>query len=399
MVAHRQNYAPESATPSFLGIAAAYEPLIHHGANMECEIGDYWGGVLYNFPNLQGDGSNKFDTYTLNNTQVELGRKRLKRLWLETAWAHIADRNGNVRRAVSAFERYYWDAGRIDAALTQVYNNIRPKKAFGPAIYYSESIQTYCERNGTVYMGNSNQEITDFREKGVACNYYVSDAALDNIKEDAKPAFWILPVQNGITKATLPAEEKAKLEAIAPIVESTSAATYKGNVLSFTGGNYNVTGYGFYDQNDRLIVAVSDRIQKGESNSNLDSTRIRIVIKLDEDDDYHATEQFTGEVINFSIEDGAGILVTNLERWDTKVFAIEKGLYSGLSPIAANNMIHYHNGQVSFSDKIASYYLYSITGSLLQKGSNQSFSIDNNGIYIIKAQTKSGETTTKKIIR
>ena len=404
MVWSRKNYAPESTTPSILGIAAAYEPLIHHWANMECVCPDYWGGVYYNFPNLTGEGSNKItysgEVFTLNNTQMELGRKRLKRLWLETAFAHIADRDGNVRRAVCAFERYYWDnVGSIDASIVQVYNSIRPKKAFGPAVYYSEAIQRHCEKNKTTYMGTWNEQITEFREKGIACNYYVSDAALDHITENSKPAFWILPVQSGITLATLPAEEKAKLEAIAPIVESTNVTNYKGNVLNLSGGNYNATGYGFYDQNDRLIIAVSDRIQKGETNSNLPSTRIRITIKLDEDGAYHATEQFTGEVINFTVVEGIGLIVADLERWDTKVFAIEKGSSSGLSPIAIDNMIMYYDGQVNFSGEIASYSVYNTTGGLIRNGNNESFNISYKGIYIIKAQTRSGETVTKKLIR
>jgi hypothetical protein len=310
MVGHRKNYAPESAIPSILGIAAAREPLVRNGPNMECDVQDFWGGVAFNFPKLKPEA------------QHEIGLKRLKRLWLETAWAHIADRQGRTRRAVAFFERYYWDAGKIDPALVALYQDVRPARPFGPAIYYSVAIERACERQGKAYLGDGgwNRPITDLREAGVALNYYVSDAALAKIGPDSRPTFWIVPRQPGVAGDLLPAGERARIEAIAPVLDEKTALR-AATPLRFSGGNRGLTGFGFIDQNNRLIIVVSDRIERGEDNNHLPATRAEVAVSLP-DGAYTAHELLGDTRISFTVAKGRGIFRTALPRWDTKVFAI-----------------------------------------------------------------------------
>ena len=406
MVGHRKNYAPESCTPSLIGIAAAYEPGIYHGANMECEINDFWDGIVYNFPKLTEGKVVTASGVKVSEVQQELGLKRLKRLWLETAWGHIADSDGNVRRAISYFERYYWDAGKINADIQNMYNSLYPAKAFGPAIYYSETLQRLCEKKGYMYLQEFNQEIYGFRENGVACNYYVSDRGVKNMKDGAKPAYWIIPVRSGITVNDLSAEEKAALEAIAPIIPHTQAVAYgkENNPLQFEGGNYRITGYGFYDNHDRLIVSVSDQIRRGETNNELPATEAKITIKLEKNGRYHATELFTNEVINFDVKIGVGVINAELDRWDTKVFTIELDEEiaewgednSNVDEINFDKAISFYEGVLRFSPDVTSFQVYNIAGILLKSGFNETVNLDK-GIYIVKAKINDDVITGKLI--
>ena len=308
MCGHRRNYAPESCTPSLLGVAAAREPSIRHFPNMECDVKDFWEGVDVNWANLTEEN------------RKELGWKRLKRLWLETAWSHIADHEGKVRRTVCAFERYYWDGGKVPAEVLELALSIHPKKSFGPAFYYSLEVEKEMERNRRAYMSDWNRPIYSLREQGLACNYYVSEPALNRI---SAPDFWVIPVQDAGTVNPLSKAEYDRLAKIAPVVIGEDAVKEERNSLRFSGGNHGITGFGFYDQTDRLIVVVSDAIVKGESNNALPATTATIFLRLP-NGTYSAKELFSGEVLEFNLSDGKGEFKTDLARWDTKVFAITK---------------------------------------------------------------------------
>ena len=311
MCGHRRNYAPESCVPSLLGIAAAREPAIRHWPNMECDVKDFWEGVDFNWADLTEEN------------RKELGFKRLKRLWLETAWSHIADREGKVRRTVCAFERYYWDNGQVPPGIVEHALSIYPKKPFGPAFYYSLEIERALEKERKQpYLFDWNRPIYALRERGLACNYYVSEVALDKIG-DHVPTFWIIPLQQGMKADPLSKAEHDRLTKIAPVVIDENAVNDERNPLRFSGGNHGITGFGFYDQTDRLIVVVSDAIVKGESNNNLPATTAAVSIRLP-NGNYVAKELFGGEVIEFRVTGSKGQFTADLARWDTKVFAIEK---------------------------------------------------------------------------
>jgi len=117
--------------------------------------------------------------------------------------------------------------------------------------------------------------------------------------------------------------EYERLTKIAPVVLGENAVGDERNPLRFSGGNNGITGFGFYDQTNRLIVVVSDAIVKGESNNNLPATTADILIRLP-DGNYIAQELFSSAVIEFNVSSGEGQFKTDLARWDTKVFAIEK---------------------------------------------------------------------------
>jgi hypothetical protein len=119
----------------------------------------------------------------------------------------------------------------------------------------------------------------------------------------------------------LPVSERTKLERIAPIL-SQAQAKRLATPLGFSGGNHNLTGFGFIDQSSRLIILVSDRIERGEDNGALPGARAAIHLQLT-DGAYRADELQSGERILFTVNGGKGSFSTQLDRWDTKIFAVQ----------------------------------------------------------------------------
>jgi hypothetical protein len=181
-------------------------------------------------------------------------------------------------------------------------------------------VEKEMERNRRTYLSDWNRPICSLREQGLACNYYVSEPALNRI---SAPVFWVIPVQDAGKVNPLSQAEYDRLAKIAPVVIGEDAVKEERNSLRFSGGNHGITGFGFYDQTDRLIVVVSDVIVKGESNNALPATTATVLLRLP-DGNYNAQELFSGEVIEFNISSGKGEFKTDLARWDTKVFAIKK---------------------------------------------------------------------------
>ena len=72
---------------------------------------------------------------------------------------------------------------------------------------------------------------------------------------------------------------------------------------------------GFYDQNDRLIVTVSN--PEGGRNGTITLRRLPA-------GQYAATDLFTNAVIHFAVAGGKGVVPVTVSRWDTRVFAIKK---------------------------------------------------------------------------
>lgn len=313
----RKLAVPESRESAMIGLFAAREPEGRYGHIIMSSERRYWGAVDKLWPKLD------------DLTQEELGWKRLKRTWLESGWTHVATRQGDIRRATESWQRSYHDKGEIDESWVELLRDIDPTKPFGPAIYYSESIESAVEKNagadsnpiGSSYLGQHLKPITDIKESGVPFNYYVSDAALENIGKDFNPTAWIVPERSLNGKDLLPEDEQKLLEEIAPVL-SEEQAKQKEHPLSFTNSqNRTITGFGFYDQNDRLIVVASDQIKFGETNSKLGSVKTTVNLKLS-DGNYTAQNLLTGKEIDFKATSGSGKFETDIERWDTQVFAI-----------------------------------------------------------------------------
>jgi hypothetical protein len=279
-------------------LAAAREPDIRNGGNLSADDSAFWQAVSGFWGNLS------------YNDQHERGLKELKRSWLETAWSHIATRQGTVRRALAFMSRDFWDGGNLDSTVQRLIQTIVPTRPFGYAVYYSTAAERIKEAGvpqagiNATYMHPD--KLLAFKQGGGAVGYYVSNAAIYSLQSSARPAGWVV-------LDTLPPDEMSKLQSIAPVFTSLSAAMSNSNApLSYSSG---VTGMGFYDQSNRLIITVEN-----PGNQGLNAT---VKLKGLPQGNYVATDLFTNAQIRFQAWNGqAAQIPVTITRWDTRVFAI-----------------------------------------------------------------------------
>jgi len=280
-------------------LAAAREPDIRNGANLSANDDAFWQATATFWPNLS------------TADQHERGLKELKRAWLETAWSQIATREGVSRRAMAFMSRDYWDGGSIDATVAKLIRTIVPTKPFGFALYYSTAAERAMEasvpRSGDLNATYMNPDILmNFKNGGGAVNYYVATAGLAKLQVTSKPAAWL------VLDGTLPAAEMASLKAVAPVLTSLAAAkAYPNAPLTYSAG---LTGTGFYDQSNRLIVTATNQGTATVSGN--------ITLKTLPVGAYTATDLFTGAKIPFVVTSAGGTLPLTAARWDTRAFAI-----------------------------------------------------------------------------
>jgi hypothetical protein len=282
-------------------LAAAREPDIRNGANLSADDDNFWQATAAFWPNLS------------TADQHERGLKELKRAWLETAWSQIATRQGASRRAMAFLSRDYWDGGKLDAKVTQLIRTIVPAKPFGFALYYSNAAERAQEAqvpvSGDLNASYMNPEILmNFKNGGGAVNYYVATAGLAQLQAASKPAAWL------VLDGAVPAAELSQLKAIAPVLTSLAAAKSFANApLNYSAG---LTGIGFYDQRNRLIVTVT--------NQGAGTVNGKIMLKTLPAGSYTATDLFAGGTTTFSVGAAGGAVPLTVERWDTRAFAIVK---------------------------------------------------------------------------
>ena len=266
--------------------AAAREPLIRNGANIEADDAAYWSAIASFYPTLSA------------SAQKEVGYKLLKRLWIWQSWAHIADRSGDVRRALAFVSRDYWDAGSLTALnpLTSLIQSIVPTKPFGPAIYYSVAAERAVEQAAiktvgpsvnlpvetTLYMNRP--ELQTFLDGGSASGYYVSDAALPAIKAKSAnaPSAWL-----------------------------------PGNPITVSNG---LTAFGFYDQTGRLIIVISNPSAAPGATSVTGT--IAVANTGLSDGSHKVTSLLDGATYSVGFSKGAAAVSYTVGRWDTVVFAV-----------------------------------------------------------------------------
>jgi hypothetical protein len=293
-------------------INAAREPRVRNGANLEANDAAYQAAIAQFYPGLTA------------SAQQEVGLKLLKRLWLWSAWAHIADTSGNVRRALAFTSRDYWDVGDLGVLdpLTTLIQTIVPARPFGPALYYSVAIERAMEIQQGIAAGagqtpNSYLQLPDLQQilDAHGLGYYVSDEALGTIKKGAAsaPSAWlVLDPQN-----MLPAAERQSLAAIAPVVNSVAAlAALANQPLNVPPG---MAGFGFYDQYNRLILVVSNP----SSLPNAQPVSGQVRLSQLAPGTYSVTELFTGAQSSLTVGATASAsLPVSLSRWDTTVLAL-----------------------------------------------------------------------------
>ncbi|WP_207457458.1 hypothetical protein [Azospirillum sp. SYSU D00513] len=316
--------APASYEAAMIGTHAARAPQAHFGHMMSSSEDDYWNAVSRMYPGVTGED------------REELGWGRLKQTWLQSGWTHIADGEGDVRRASEAWSRSYHDWGEVDAAWLELLRDIVPSRPFGPALYYSanaEKAMNAIEPVGNAvenaYLGELLTPITRLHDAGVPFGYYVSDAALASIDEADAPSAWIIPErfhegQDLFTEAELDA-----LEEIAPVLVGEEALNHRHPLnFSDTVPGAEITGFGFYDQHDRLIVVASDRVDFDDDGSRAD---IAATVSLDlPDGDYRVEDLLNDRTQTFSVRGGTGDFDIALGRWDTGVYAITEATATDL---------------------------------------------------------------------
>lgn len=298
-----------------MGGHAARVPDFPLGAIMDAEISSFWDAV---------SGGKK---------DGDWGRAYLKHVWLSVGWTHVANTDGSVRRASMGMQRSYWDVGGVDTPIVALMRNHIPRHPFGPALYYSTDLERQSENTGNpnfYYWFEPNA--VSWMLRGAPTGYYVSDTALANLKPENRPTGWFVYVDNlGMTK--LSAEEKARLEAIAPILDIKDFA----DSCPVTFSVDSVGGYGFIDQNGSVIVVSSNSSEKDVSGA--------IRFAKVEDGEYRVHDLLMGDTSRMVIANNKGRLPMTWKARDTRVLEIpglrERGrrLPMDLLPLGAPRLL------------------------------------------------------------
>ncbi|HNY32491.1 MAG TPA: hypothetical protein PKO15_16515 [Fibrobacteria bacterium] len=215
-------------TIATFGTYAAWEPSIPLGAKMNLIDDNFRQCLQFSKIPLR-------DTASLYNSQ-----------WFLVGFAHVANRDGSLRRGVQAFQYGYQDipsSGR--PAVTAAIHKHIPRRAYGPAFYFSDSIIRNFEARGKIWaIADDGDSAWNHAPHG----YYVSDAAIDKLKPSAVPSSWIVT-----QPAILPAAERAKLERFAPVTSPDEA--YRLSPIQAAG---KARAWGFVDQDSSLVVVATN---------------------------------------------------------------------------------------------------------------------------------------------
>jgi hypothetical protein len=282
-------------------IAAAREPGMRIGAYLSANDSNYWAAVAQFNPSLSAAD------------QQEWGLKQLKRQWLDFAWAQVGERRGEARRALAFAWRDHWDAGTVDPTTTSLIQTINPVRPFGYALYYSAAVERAVEPSvpSTLNAYLSTTDMLTLRQQ-VPVNYFVSDVSLPNLKPEAYPSGWIvLDAGNN-----LPPSEMAMLTAIAPVFTSAAQAqAYANAPLAFTGA---LTGTSFIDQNDRIIITVTNP----STAANAGTINGSMILRGLPNGNYTLTDLYANTKTPVTITGGTATIPVSVTRWDTLAFAL-----------------------------------------------------------------------------
>ncbi|PGH55833.1 hypothetical protein CRT60_21485 [Azospirillum palustre] len=311
---HKQ--APASYEQAMLGIHAARAPDAHFGHMMSSSEDDYWGAV------------NSLYTGVTGTVRDELGWGRLEQTWLQSGWTMIADDQGGVRRAAEQWSRSYHDWGEVKQPWLDMLRDIVPTRPFGPALYYSanaekamNALEPAGNSIGNAYLGELLEPITKLHDAGVPFGYYVSDAALSSMTKASAPSAFIIPQATYEGHTLFSDAEIAALKAKAPVLIGDEALNYH-HPLSFTDKDPDaqITGYGFYDQKDRLIVVASDRVDFNDTAARK-AVATHVELQL-ANGHYTVQDLMHNTTQGFDVVNGVGGFDTTISRWDTGVYAI-----------------------------------------------------------------------------
>ncbi|MEM7808823.1 MAG: hypothetical protein AAF561_12000 [Planctomycetota bacterium] len=242
----------------------------------------------------------------LSDSELErLGQNVLETAWIALPWVHIATRDGKVERAAEYVQRQF--SGHHPQELWETLGlTIYPTAPFGPALYYSASLEDAHERALQEYFPV--RSLVEHAGGHAIPAYFVSDVALDALKPEAAPSAWLV---DGL--ADLPADERRRLNRLAPVFDVSDIASAE-LPLRFSA---NGSGFGFIDQRGRTIIVVT-RDQLGTDDT------VTITLRLPTDGRYvlNSLGQ-TDEQFVFEIKDGIGAVKLPLSEWQSRVFSLE----------------------------------------------------------------------------
>ncbi len=248
---------------------APYWLAVYSIAATACREPDVPIGIM-----LDADTSYFWDTAAAAGWPTERAWLHLKQLWLSSGWAHVANRDGSVRRATQSFFRSYGDSGAADPEHMIAILGHVPRHPFGPAFYYSVNVERSFEAapppgtdtpNYYYYWIHLSQAIRTATPgfpkpgvesviQGINLGYWVSDAVDPATLPAAnRPSAWLT-----YNSDRLPAAERARLEAVAPVVDllNEPARALAAGPVRATGSGLNLLA--FIDQNDHVILMVSN---------------------------------------------------------------------------------------------------------------------------------------------
>jgi hypothetical protein len=157
-------------------------------------------------------------------------------------------------------------------------------------------------------------ELQGLLDSGVPVGYYVSDAALPKISEEAGnvPSAWIV-LDDGVK---LPATELAALQATAPVAQTLAQLqALQNQPLVFSGG---LAGFGFWSASGKLIVVVSNP----STAANAGSLAGTVQIAWSSSARVSVRELQSGSAQVVRVSAGKATWPVNITRWDTLIFEI-----------------------------------------------------------------------------
>jgi hypothetical protein len=292
-------------------LAAARDPQTRNGANLEADDAAFWAAMASFYPGLP------------EATRQELGLKLLKRLWVWSAWAHIADANGTTRRALAFASRNYWDGASIAriGPAAGLIRSITPAHPFGAALYYSVAVERRMEAAsaGAARPGEAPTTylmppvLQKFLDGGSTVGYYVSDAALPALRHENAPSAWVVLGPNSF----LPLAERKALQSVAPIVTSAAElAALSDQPLKLSPG---LAGFAFISSAGKLVVVVSNPSSAADARSVPGSVRIAQSTA----GAYRITEMQSGSSITVHQANGVLSWPLTILRWDTQIYTLQ----------------------------------------------------------------------------
>ncbi|MEM6332659.1 MAG: hypothetical protein AAF823_04900 [Planctomycetota bacterium] len=246
-----------------------------------------------------------------DDEKTEMQKKIQLGAWLALGWAHLATHDGRVERAAMYFFTHRNRFENPYEAFESAIRPISPKRPVGPAFYYSTSTERAFERRGELW--NPLEKLPGFAKRGedghAMLAYFVSDRTLESLKPSSYPTAWVVDHLD-----TISAEERSRLEAIAPVYALDDPAGLPASAMPvrFRG---DATGFAFADEEDRLVIYVTrDHVINSED------IEAEVVLTGLPDGQHTARDVISGEELAFTVVDGEATMKIALPRWSSRGF-------------------------------------------------------------------------------